>query len=78
MKETKISDKKQKVKDIDDTEQPGKLKALPYDLSSFICFSILGVKRKDWSDPNKIVGNDPPYGKAGRSDDTDNSSREKK
>ncbi|UJR27118.1 hypothetical protein I4U23_008417 [Adineta vaga] len=29
-----------------------------------------GTTRKDWNQPNKVVGNDPRYGKAGGSADT--------
>ncbi|CAF3096431.1 unnamed protein product [Rotaria sp. Silwood2] len=37
-----------------------------------------GTKREDWSDPNKVASNDPPYGKAGGSTDAHDPSRGKK
>ncbi|CAF1050000.1 unnamed protein product [Rotaria sp. Silwood1] len=37
-----------------------------------------GTKREDWTDPNKITSNDPPYGKAGGSTDAHDPNRGKK
>ncbi|CAF1284088.1 unnamed protein product [Rotaria sordida] len=58
LNKTKTSDKKRKLKSVDDTKQPG-------------------TKRQDWSDPTKMTGNDPPYGKAGGSTDAHNPDRGK-
>ncbi|UJR22126.1 hypothetical protein I4U23_025190 [Adineta vaga] len=37
-----------------------------------------GTTRKDWSKPDQVVSNDPPYGKAGGSIDTHDQNRGKK
>ncbi len=46
-------------------------------INSFFC-NILGTTRKDWSRPNQVVSDDPPYGKAGGSIDAHNPDRGKK
>ncbi len=41
-------------------------------ITYFFFIYILGTTRKDWSKPDQVVANDPPYGKAGGSTDTHN------
>jgi hypothetical protein len=47
-------------------------------MTYFFVICILGTTRKDWSKPDQVVANDPPYGKAGGSTDTHNPNQGKK
>ncbi len=76
LNKSKGGDKKQRSSTPDDTQQPGKEIIANFNQISFDYFS--GATRKDWNNPNQVVGNDPQYGTGGSPTGADNPSQGKK